>query len=419
MSERQPPSATPPPGGTGLPPSRALGRESMPRLADFTEDLLWPRLLRAVPLAMRPERMLIAIVMLALTFLIGELSGVVGRGSEHNFAGFVYRHVVGAVDGVATGIVELDAGRARDELRSFVTVSVPRAWERYGVGVLIMGLPILLVWAVGGCAIARMTACDFSQGVLVSAGRGLAFALARAGALLVACLGPVLFAGFFALLIAIMGWALLGWGAISLLGAVLYGPLLVLGALAVVLLFCTAAGTPMLVPAVAVEGSDGFDAVQRSFAYVVGRPLQLLLYGVIALLLGWGTLILFDLLADAVVGFTAWSASIFGSDRVSDILNDSPFLDGRDARAHRLIEGWELVPAAVVGAYAASYFFSASTVLYLLMRQAHDGQDHSDIWMPGAREGAITEALKARASAAMGGTAATSPDPGPNSPGDG
>lgn len=380
------------------------------RLSDLTSDLLWPRLLRAAPLALRPERLGIALLMLTVTLLIGEI-GRLGI-DESNMAGFVFSHLIGAVNGVATGVLQLDVQMVRTKIESLLTITAPRLWERYGFRPFLLGLPVILVWAVGGCAIARMAACDFSAGVLVPFRKGIGFALGRIGSLLVAVLLPLIVAALVTVCMAAAGWLLLGFGGIHVVGAVVYGLLLLAGVFTVALLACYVLGLPMLIPAVACEGADGIDAIQRAFAYVLGRPLRLLIFGLIALLIGWVSVVVLDIVAKAAIGFAGWASTLFAGSTAQEIVHraaETPATggtaritvanrpEGSAGTASQIVRVWILLPRVLVGAFAVSYIFSASTILYLLLRQVHDGQDWSELWMPGMIEGTMAEALRARA----------------------
>lgn len=382
------------------------------RLADITADLLWPRLFRAAGLALRPARLTIALLMLIATLLIGEAARFNLDPPQPNMAGFLFSHIIGAVNGVATGIVQLDVQLVRSKVESLFTVTAPKLWERYGYRPFILGIPIILVWAVGGCAISRMAACDFSLGVLVSFRKGLAFAIDRMGSLLIAVLLPLAIAAVVTLGMSLAGWLLLGFSGMQFFGAVFYGFLLVAGAVTVGLLVCYILGTPMLIPAVACEGTDGIDAIQRAFAYVLGRPLRLLVLGLIALMLGWVSVVVLDLLAKAAVGFTAWASTLFAGASAQEIVHSAAEVpakggparitvanppEGAAGTASQIVRLWILIPRVLVGAFAVSYFFSASTVLYLLVRQIHDGQDWAELWMPGMIEGTMAQAMQARA----------------------
>lgn len=391
-------------------PQEPVFRAAGPRLGDLLADLLWPKLIQAAPLALRPSRLLVALLMLAASFAIGEVAQALVH--QPNIAGFLYSHVAGAVNGIAVGIIQLKADVVLGELESLVSLSAPRLWERYGFASILLGLPILLVWAIGGCAISRMAACEFSQGVMVPFRAGVRFAIQRTGSLLLAVLLPFAVAAFIAGIMAGLGWLALGIEGARAFGAIAYGVFLLLAALAVLTLGCYLVSLPLLIPAVACEGTDGLDAIQRSFAYVLGRPLRLVIYGLVALLCGWLVMMVLNLLADATVGFAGWASTLLAGPEARDIaaqasaqsgpryglaLSKETTLTDSAANAAQVIRYWTVLPKLVVGSFAVSYLFSASSVLYLLIRQVHDGQDASDLWMPGMVEGTMAEALRARA----------------------
>jgi hypothetical protein len=50
---------------------------------------------------------------------------------------------------------------------------------------------------------------------------------------------------------------------------------------------------------------------------------------------------------------------------------------------------WQGLIIMLVAAYIIAYLFSASTMIYLLMRRACDGQDIQEIWVPGLVPGTL------------------------------
>lgn len=410
---------------TGPPTVTPIGREPRVRLADLTEDLLWPKLFRAFALAARPKRIFLALMILALTYLIG----VAGR-ADHlpdralkmwqqeriaqglsiespprraNFAGFVMRHVTGSLRDMSEGVLELNAGKTRAAVE-YLFDEVPRkTWIRYGPLSLMLGVPILVVWTIGGCALCRMTACDFSQGVLIRVYEALRFSLERVGALLVAALGPLALVGMIGLFLALFGWVLLGIPFMQPFGSAVFGGLVAVSVVAIVLLTAYGLGWPMLIPAIACEATDGIDAVQRAFAYVLGQPLRLLLLCLLLLVVGFPLIVILDQLGLAAGTFARWSSLLFVTGEAWDNLRIHDGQTHPPTIAGQVMYAWsEVLPRAIVASYAVSLFFSASTILYLVLRQAHDGQDWGEIWMPGMVEGTMAEALKARARVASG-----------------
>lgn len=378
--------------------SEPFGRESAPRLADFTADLLWPRLFQSVSLALRPERIGIAFFGLVAAMAIGSIAEI---WDMPNSTYFVLESLGTSFSTLAAGVFGLNAAAVGAGAAGILSIP-SQVWATYGWASLALHLPALLVLAVAGCAISRMTACDFSQGVVLSWTDGLAFATRKAGSILTAVITPLAVAGLIAAGIAVVG-AILAWPAVNILGAILYGLFLLGSAIAVILLACWALGLPMLIPAIACEGSDGLDAIQRAFAYVLGRPLRLFAFAAIALLIAWATTLVASLFASATTGFAEWAATGLsgagGHAIIAGPTMDATPLTGPDAWAARIIHFWLAIPAILVWSFALTLYFSASTVVYLLVRQVCDGQDWGELWMPGMVEGTMAQAMRARAAA--------------------
>src|SRR5205807_9142299 len=79
-------------------------------------------------------------------------------------------------------------------------------------------------------------------------------------------------------------------GNIPVLGPVLVGLFFFLaiaaGFVMTLVLLGTGGGFNLMYPTIAVEGSDSFDAISRSFSYVYARPWRMLFYTVVAVLYG-------------------------------------------------------------------------------------------------------------------------------------
>lgn len=387
-------------------------------LGSATSGLLWPRLLRTLGMAARPERLFVAVLILLLTFVIGEVGSSADRGARQatpsaenaaisasqpaeegqegntrraNFAGFVFRQITGGLDGIASGMFSLRVEQVKTEVRLLATHFPATTWNRYGMWGIALAVPILLVWAIGGCALCRMTACDVALGELVGVKRSLGFALSRVGSILVAVLGPLAFVLAIGAIVAVIGWAMYSASWSRGTGSVLFAVPLVLSALAVIMLFCYVVAAPLLVPAVACEGSDGLDAIQRAFAYVLGQPFRLVAYVIVMLLISYPTLVILKQASEASVHFAAWCSGLMAGD------SGRAFL-GEGMRPVKLGH-WQLAAGGVVGAYATSLLFTGSTMMYLLLRQVHDGQDLTEVWVPGLIEGTMAQSLRARAEA--------------------
>jgi hypothetical protein len=160
----------------------------------------------------------------------------------------------------------------------------------------------------------------------------------------------------------------------------------------------------MLIPGVACEGTDGLDAIQRAFAYVFGRPVRLILYSLLLLVVGAVMVSIVGMLVNGSIAFADGSLSAWttrGSEILSGTGATGKELNGFAGAAATIVDFWKSAAGLVVGAFGVSFFFSGSTVLYLVMRRACDGQDVAELWMPGMVEGTMARAMSGRAEAAV------------------
>ncbi len=269
-------------------------------------------------------------------------------------------------------------------------------WEHHPVFLLTFGVIAFLIWVIGAGMLARSAACEFAVEQSIPWTQALAFALKRWLPL----------AGTYALPLAavIAGTLLLALGGLlfhvpvlNVVGAILYGPALLGGFLAVCIIVLMYFSSPLFVPAVAVEATDAPDAISRSFSYVKNRPIHFLLYLVAAFLIGGAGLLLVSVLAVGTINFTAYGASLTGVETVAEYAGGATLLqpypqtpiveDGwTDRLAVGVVRFWLLLVTSMIPAYLISYTVCASTVVYFLLRRATDGQEFDEIWQPGLIE---------------------------------
>lgn len=388
---------------------RVSGREPGVRLADLFADLLWPKLLRAPALALRPERVFVGLLMVVLIDLIARVpiawNGDAWVGAMSTQPGFPVGGWTAWAD--------------------FAGQTWAWAWSvssEYPFSFALVKLLSLVVVAFGGCMICRMAACDFSQSVIVGVAEARNFTAKRFGSLLFAVLGPVVLALVIALGMAVVGWVLFGVPYVNVLGAILYFLFLIGGAVIVVILLAYMLGYPLLIPAVACEGSDGIDAIGRVYPYVLSRPLRLILYYLLAGAILWIVVGIAFWIAGAVNGTTARAASWFLGDRGTAIFGLAVPADaevaGGGRAAYEVVQFWSGLVLMLASAYAVSVFFCASTIVYLLMRKVCDGQDVAELWMPGMVEGTMAESMRGRAEVAGTAVNATAGGAGGAPPGE-
>lgn len=358
-------------------------------------DWLWPRIARAGALALRPSRWGLAFMLLVATLLaIRATELATGEpGPARAFVAAAADALLGPAPADAAGLPLLGA-----RLWALCFEAPATVLREYWLSGPLLLLVLGVLWSLLGGAICRSAACEFAQGVVLDWPAAAGFAGSRAGALVGAVIAPPLLLLVLAALMGLGGWALLNWPVVNVLGALLFGLFLLAGAVGAAGLIVYVLGAPLLVPAIACEGSDSIDAIQRSAAYVTGRPLRLVWYALVAA--GVGILLGFTagVVAHGTVSFARHGATLLTGDGAAALFIPGAAADGSAGVAARIIAFWLGLPGLAAAALLVSYWFCACTVIYLLLRQANDAQDTSEIWMPGVLEGTMAAAMAVRAS---------------------
>ncbi len=368
------------------------GHEPSSAFHEVTASLLWPKLLRAAPLALRPARVLMAfflIVTVAILIHVADLWLLRGgpKADTRTLATIVHDQLT-----VVGG--RFSARQFPQALAGLIEVPVRMFLEHPALTMLLV-LPVAAVWGVLGGAIGRTTATEFGLVQRTHWGVGIVLSLRRWASQALTLILPLAFAGTLAGLLAVLGKFLLGFAVTSLLGGVLFGAGVLVSLVIVLTLAIFVLALPMLVPAVLIEGTDSIDAIQRCAAYVVAKPLRYLVYCTILFV---QLLVVTAILTALIRGsfFVAGSLnSIFLHEPYDALVRQQAFFGegpniGLEAgvytpwqeRAGSLIGFWRRLFQIIPAAYAVSYFFTAGSVLYLMMRRACDGQDAAELWSP-------------------------------------
>jgi hypothetical protein len=259
--------------------------------------------------------------------------------------------------------------------------------------VLTGALWTLAVWAFFGGAITRLAAVAIARDQNVSWGQLIRFAISRWPSYFAAPLFPILGTFGFAAMLAALG--LLMRTDVGIVVAGILWPLaLVAGFLMAFLLIVLFFGWPLMWGAISAEGTDAFGALSHSYSYTYQRPLQYLFYAVVAAiigLLGWFIVALF---AGSIISLAWWGVSWgSGSERVAEIIERRDLGGVGDTGASLILfwEGWVVTLAL---AYFFSYFWSATTVIYFLMRRLVDAAQMDKVFMPAKDEVHALPSLK-------------------------
>jgi hypothetical protein len=245
-----------------------------------------------------------------------------------------------------------------------------------------MFIPTTLILALVGGAISRMVACEFSQGVRLSWHQALAFSLRKLASTAGSLLIPVVIVAVLAFVIAMLGWTL-GVPLLNIVGALLYGVSIIFSAFAVITVGAYMLGWPLLIPAVACEGTDAVDATQRTLAYVLGRPIHLILYSLLLIVQTIICALIFAVIVAGVEGFIAHASSIFAGDAAKAVASLQASELGTTFRVSAwIVSFWHKALSLILAAFLLCLHFSGSTIRYLLLRRINDGQELDELWMP-------------------------------------
>ena len=233
------------------------------------------------------------------------------------FGSFLWRAIVGGEIGS-----EPFHNSWRNLTRPYVELLSLRTTLQQFAYLLFGSLATVLVWSLFGGAITRVAAVQLAHGERIGLKKALSFAASKVlsyfGAPLLPLVGTALFAMGVFLLVGLpmnldvgLIWSGLVW--ILVLGVGLLVGVLLLG-----LLF----GWPLMWATISTEGTDTFDAISRTYAYTMQRPLHYLFYVVIVGGLGAVTWLLVLAFGEAVIHVCWWSAdwAVFDEQRMQAIV---------------------------------------------------------------------------------------------------
>lgn len=321
---------------------------------------------------------------------IERIDAVRDRGVFEATAG----HVVSCVSGLAEAVVYVQPARIVHQLNELFVRMPVTLFHEHRLFLLIYGVFFLFVTAVCGGALSRMTALELAVGERMRIRDAVEFSLSHWLRLMLAPALPLILAGVLILVMGLLG-VLMNVPGLDVVGAMLYGVVLILGLIATLLVLLYAAAFHLVIPAVATENCDLWDAQQRSYAYVLNRPLHWLGYGLIGVV---GLAIGYVIVAVVAAVLLNMSATLFsalsGNSALTILARVSPFdlqphlstsiHGGRmSAIAAWVLGFWQMLVLMLVAAYVVAYYFSASTAAYLLLRKTCDGQDPAEVWQPG------------------------------------
>lgn len=256
---------------------------------------------------------------------------------------------------------------------------------------VICGLWAMAVWAYLGEAVSRGAAVALARDELLNWRSVLSYSRAKWFSVFGAPCIPLLGLAMLAVPLAVLGLIVRIPGFGMLFAGLVWPLVLLVGVAMTVLSLGLLFGWPLMWATIAAEGTDAFDAVSRSYAYVFNRPLRYLFYVWQAAVLGFFGWLLVNLFAATLFIMTNWGISWgLGGGAVDAI--DQAFLDagqatsGVESVGAALIRFWTSVVWTIAGAFNFSYLFTAATAIYFVLREQVDATERDEVFLTEAGE---------------------------------
>ena len=239
------------------------------------------------------------------------------------------------------------------------------------------------VWALFGGMLARHAALALAREEQPSTGDLSRFVRQRWTSYVAAPMFPLV--GVFLLAIPLACLGLLTRAGIGVLLAGLAWPLVLLaGLLMAILLIGLLLAWPLMTVSISAEGADSFGALSSSYAYVSQRPLRLLLYVVLAAVLGEFGWWIVQAVVYATLNLSHWGISWGNSwQELRPAL--TPDAGSWSERAGGgLVRFWEGCLMTLAAGFAFSYLWHAATAIYFLLRFHVDATEMDEVYVDDA-----------------------------------
>src|SRR5688572_19983452 len=335
------------------------------------------------------------------------LKAIRGQGIFVTF----FEYQTGQISNVVRGVIRANwlggwMGDARPpgvvkSIINFFTVGPLWLMRYHPVYFVLFTLLFLTLWAVFGGAIARIAAVHVARDEKLSVRAALHFSIGKFLSFVSAPLIPlviVLLVGLIPIAAGLLSSIPFIGPAFNVLMGALFILVLAAGFVMTLVLVGTFGGFNLMYPTIAVEGSDSFDAISRSFSYVYARPWRMLFYTLIAIVYGALTYLFVRLfiglmlavthqfvdighMADTPGGGSLWHAMWPGPGARLSYDIDFMTLRWDQDLAAALVAFWVYLVVGTLGAFAISFYFSANTIIYYLMRQEVDATELDDVYL--------------------------------------
>ena len=276
-------------------------------------------------------------------------------------------------------------------------VSVHWAIKLHPVYSIIFLTFVIVVMSFSGGAICRLAALEFSRGEKPGLTEALKFSWQKLGGFLTAPAIPITIMVVAGTLIVMLGLA----GNIPVAGNFIMAlglPVaLIIGLIISLFLVGTIIGFNIMSPAIAYEGSNGLDAISRSFAYVFAHPWAVTFYGILASIYGavsylfvrafaFLLLLITHTLVDIGLsndGNAAILEKLWAKPEFFNLLRENPDLSltTLELAPSLMINTAVLTVIALLIAFVFSFYYCSCTIIYALMREKVDKTPTDQIYI--------------------------------------
>ena len=252
----------------------------------------------------------------------------------------------------------------------------------------IVGLAGWYVWSFFAGGICRIAAVEVARDERIELKEALTFAREKFRSIFWAPIAIVIAILFFGACNALAGSIarVLPWG----LGQLFVGVPLVLalcsGFFMAFLTVGLACASPLMIPTICTEGTDGFDAISRSISYLYARPWRYIwcklvacVYGIPCIGFVTAFAALLALLGIGTGRLGMGSAAFSGLNGFWMLSGSLPNTFFGLVAAIVYATWMYLLIASVIG-YAISYACTSHTIIYMILRKAEDGTDMTEVF---------------------------------------
>ena len=295
------------------------------------------------------------------------------------------------------------------------------------------------VWSVFGGAITRIAAVQVARGEKIGLVDAVRFTIKRILSYITAPLFPLVF-----IFVLLVGMVVFGYPfMIPIFGDIVGGllwPLMILLGLLMAVALVGLVGWPLMAATVSAEGTDSWEAVSRSYSYVYQKPWHFIWYSLVAIAYGAVIVFFVGFMGSLAVYLAKWGVAqtpgisyvrtspadangrkpdflfayaptsfgwrplllkgavvngeqvVDADDHINQAAYDNWVGANPDYNGPDRLQWWNMIGAGLVAiwlgivfllilGFGYSYFWSASTIIYLLLRRKVDAAEMDEVYL--------------------------------------